>query len=118
MWNDPKVRALVSQAILIILVVWLGYEIVTNTLVNLEKQKIASGFDFLNTTASFGIIQTLVPYSEASSYGRVFVVGLLNTILIAFIGIILATIFGFLVGIMRLSSNWRSKYGRPSSNVA
>lgn len=106
MWNDPKVRALVSQAILIILVVWFGYEIVTNTLVNLEKQKIASGFDFLNTTASFGIIQTLVPYSEASSYGRVFVVGLLNTILIAFIGIILATIFGFLVGIMRLSSNW------------
>ncbi|MEM8687650.1 MAG: amino acid ABC transporter permease [Pseudomonadota bacterium] len=106
MWNDPRVRALVSQALLIILVVWFGYEIVTNTLVNLERQKIASGFGFLDTTASFGIIQTLVPYSEASSYGRVFVVGLLNTILIAFIGIILATIFGFLVGIMRLSSNW------------
>lgn len=106
LWNDPKVRALVSQAILVILVVWFGYEIVSNTLINLERQKIASGFDFLNTTASFGIIQTLVPYTEASSYGRVFIVGLLNTILIAIIGIVFATILGFIVGIMRLSSNW------------
>ncbi|MEM7426704.1 MAG: amino acid ABC transporter permease [Pseudomonadota bacterium] len=106
LWNDPKVRALVSQAILVILVVWFGYEIVNNTLVNLEKRKIASGFGFLNTTASFGIIQSLIPYSEASSYGRVFVVGLLNTILVGVIGIILATILGFVVGIMRLSKNW------------
>ncbi len=106
LWNDPKVRALVSQVLLIILVFWFGYEIVTNTLVNLERQKIASGFDFLNTTASFGIIQTLVPYTEASSYGRVFVVGLLNTILIGVIGIFFATILGFIVGIMRLSKNW------------
>ena len=106
LWNDPKVRALVSQAILIALVVWIGYEIVNNTLVNLEKRKIASGFDFLNTTASFGIIQSLIPYSEASSYGRVFLVGLLNTILVGVIGIILATVIGFVVGIMRLSNNW------------
>ncbi len=106
LWNDPNFRALISQAILIALVAWFGYEIVTNTLANLERQKIASGFDFLGTTASFGIIQTLVPYTESSSYGQVFIVGLLNTILIAFIGIILATIVGFIVGIMRLSSNW------------
>ncbi len=106
LWNDPKVRSLVSQALLVAAVVWCGYVIVTNTLINLEKQNIASGFGFLNTTASFGIIQTLVPYTEASSYGRVFLVGLLNTILIGFFGIILATILGFIVGIMRLSKNW------------
>ncbi|MCP5081634.1 MAG: amino acid ABC transporter permease [Alphaproteobacteria bacterium] len=106
LWNDPKVRALVSQAVLIGLVLWFGYEIVNNTFVNLEKRKIASGFGFLNTTASFGIIQTLVPYTEASSYGRVFFVGLLNTLLIGGIGIVVATMLGFLVGIMRLSKNW------------
>ena len=59
LWNDPNVRSLVSQALLVAAVVWCGYAIVTNTLVNLEKQNIASGFGFLNTTASFGIIQTL-----------------------------------------------------------
>lgn len=106
LWNDPNVRALVSQGILVLLVFWFAYEIVNNTFVNLEKRKIASGFDFLNTTASFGIIQTLVPYTEASSYGRVFIVGLLNTLLIGFIGIIFATILGFIVGVMRLSKNW------------
>ncbi len=106
LWNDPKVRALISQIILVALVVWFGYEIVNNTLVNLEKRKIASGFGFLNTTASFGIIQSLIPYSEASSYGRVFLVGLLNTILVGVIGILFATVLGFLVGIMRLSKNW------------
>ncbi len=106
LWNDPKVRALVSQAILVILVLWFGYEIVNNTFVNLEKQKIASGFGFLGTTASFGINQTLIEYSEASSYGRVFLVGLLNTILVGVIGIFFATILGFVVGIMRLSTNW------------
>src|SRR5690606_4840051 len=66
----------------------------------------ASGFGFLDTTAGFGIIQTLIPYEEASSYGRAFIVGLLNTLLVAFIGIIVATILGFVIGIMRLSRNW------------
>lgn len=80
--------------------------ILGNTIQNLIQQNIASGFGFLNTTASFGIIQTLIQYSEESSYGRAIVVGLLNTLFVAFIGIILATILGFLVGIMRLSKNW------------
>ncbi len=106
LWNDPNVRAYVSQAILVAVLVWFGYEIVTNAIRNLEEQKIASGFDFLSTTAGFGIIQKLIPYNEASSYGRAFMVGLLNTLMVSFIGIILATILGFVVGIMRLSKNW------------
>src|SRR5262249_59281741 len=61
---------------------------------------------FLENAAGFGINQTLIPYTEADSYGRVFVVGLLNTLLVAAIGIVLATILGFVVGISRLSSNW------------
>ncbi len=107
LWNNPKARALVSQVALIVLVAWGAYEIIDNTVHNLEKRKIASGFGFLSTTAGFGINQViLVAYSEASSYGKVFVVGALNTILVAFLGIIFATIVGFIVGIMRLSSNW------------
>ena len=105
-WNDPKVRSLISQALLIIAVGWLAYEMVTNTVINLEKQNIASGFGFLSTTAGFGIIQTVMPYSEESSYGTAFVVSLLNTIIVAVVGIVFATILGFVVGIARLSNNW------------
>jgi general L-amino acid transport system permease protein len=104
--NDPRVRSLFSQALLIAVVGWLVYEMVSNTITNLERQNIASGFGFLNTTAGFGIIQTLVPYAEDSSYGQAFLVSLLNTILIAAIGIVLTTMLGFLIGIMRLSKNW------------
>ena len=104
--NDPRVRSLFSQALLIAVVAWLVYEMVSNTITNLERQNIASGFNFLNTTAGFGIIQTMVPYAEDSSYGRAFLVSLLNTILIAAIGIVLTTMLGFLIGIMRLSKNW------------
>lgn len=103
---DPQVRAYGMQAFVVAIVVWLGWEAVSNTLSNLEKQNIASGFGFLDETAGFGIIQTLIPYSEQSSYGRVFFVGLLNTLLVAVIGIVLATVLGFLVGLGRLSKNW------------
>ena len=103
---DPKVRAIISQVLLILLIAWAGYEIVTNAVTNLAKQNIASGFGFLNNTAGFGIIQTLIPYSETSSYGRAFLVGLFNTLLVAAIGIVLATVVGFLLGVARLSKNF------------
>ena len=105
-FNDPTFRGLAFQLIAAILVIWLGYEIVTNTITNLKKQNVASGFDFLQSTAGFAIIQSLIPYSEESSYGRVFFVGLLNTLLVAIVGIILATALGFVLGVARLSSNW------------
>ena len=105
-WYNPRWRALLSQAILVIIVVWFGYEIISNTIHNIHRQNIASGFGFLHRTASFGVSQSLIPYSEDQSYGRVFVVGLLNTVLVSVIGIVLATLLGFVLGIMRLSKNW------------
>jgi general L-amino acid transport system permease protein len=84
------------------LVYWIG----SNTAANLAKQSTASGFDFLNYRAGFGISQTLIDYSEDSSYGRVLLVGLLNTLLVAVCSIFLATLLGFLIGIGRLSQNW------------
>ncbi len=105
-WNDPKVRSIFFQAVLLIAVVSFGMYIFGNTAANLEKQGIATGFSFLGTTAGFGIITHLIDYTEASTYGRAFVVGLLNTLILAFCGIVMATIIGVFVGISRLSKNW------------
>ncbi len=105
-WNDPTYRAIFFQILVLGAVFGFGYYIFSNTTANIEKQGIASGFGFLNSTAGFGIITHLVEYTEESSYGRAFLVGLLNTLLVSFIGIILATIIGLIVGIARLSSNW------------
>jgi general L-amino acid transport system permease protein len=106
MFNDPKIRSIVVQVLFIILLIWAGYEIATNTAANLAKLGKRIDFGFLRSTAGFDIIQTLISYSRESSYGRAILVGLLNTILVAALGIIFATIIGFIVGIMRLSSNW------------
>ena len=107
LWNNPRVRALLSQALLIAVLAWAFWTIFQNTVHNLEQRKIASGFGFLSTTAGFGINQVLfLEYTEASSYGKAFLAGLLNTLVLSFIGIIFATILGFIIGIMRLSHNW------------
>ena len=105
-YNDPKLRGLFYQILLLVVVLWLGYEFVLNARDNLRAAKIATGFGFLDNTAGFSINQTLIPYAESDTYAHVFVVGLLNTLLVAFLGIILATILGFVVGISRLSPNW------------
>jgi len=105
-WNDPKARGIFFQAVLIAVILYLIWALVDNTIRNLEARKIASGFGFLNTTASFGINQVLINYTEESSYGAAFIVGLLNTLLVAGVGVFLATLLGFAFGIMRLSKNW------------
>jgi general L-amino acid transport system permease protein len=105
-YNRPKIRAVFYQFVLLATVVWLGYEFALNAKANLDAQKIASGFGFLDNTAGFAVNQSLIPYNESDTYGRVFLVGLLNTLLVAGIGIVLATILGFFIGIARLSPNW------------
>ncbi|HLI99407.1 MAG TPA: ABC transporter permease subunit [Bradyrhizobium sp.] len=86
--------------------VWLGYEIFANVRANLASQHIAAGFGFLVNNAGFDVNQTLIPYSGSDSYTRVFFVGLLNTLLVAVIGIFFATLIGFAVALGRLSPNW------------
>jgi general L-amino acid transport system permease protein len=105
-YNRPKIRAVFYQFVLLAMVVWLGYEFALNAKANLDALKIASGFGFLDNTAGFAVNQSLIPYNESDTYGRVFLVGLLNTLLVAGIGIVLATILGFAIGIARLSRNW------------
>jgi len=105
-WLDPKKRALFYQVAMLCMVGLLAYYLVSNTLVNLKKQNIATGFSFLNKESSFEIGESLIPYSAASSYGRALLVGVLNTIKVAFIGIVITILLGTLVGIARLSTNF------------
>jgi general L-amino acid transport system permease protein len=104
--NHPTARALFYQLLLLIAVLWFGYQFALNARANLAALGITSGFGFLDTTAGFGVNQSLIPYNEADTYARVFVVGLLNTLLVAGVGIVLATVLGFCIGIARLSPNW------------
>jgi len=103
---NPKVRGIAYQAVLCAIILFLAWSAIHNAAENLARAKIASGFGFWDNTAGFDISQTLIEYQATSTYGRAFWVGLLNTLLVAGLGIVLATILGFLIGIARLSKNW------------
>jgi general L-amino acid transport system permease protein len=105
--RDPRILRILFQVLLCALVLVLIGFAVWNVADNLARAKIASGFGFWNDTAGFDIDQTLIAYSpQTSTYGRAFWVGLLNTLLVSALGIVFATILGFLIGIGRLSRNW------------
>jgi general L-amino acid transport system permease protein len=104
--NNPRARALFYQLVLLALILSLGFEFARNARANLAVQGIGSGFGFLANTAGFGVNQSLIPYIESDSYGRIFLVGLLNTLLVSGLGIVFATILGFFLGIARLSPSW------------
>ena len=104
--NDPFFRGIIYQAITALIVIGSIVWIVNNTAANLKAQNKTSGLDFLWKTAGFDISFSLFPFDRASFYWEAFLVGLTNTILVAVIGIIFATILGFAIGIARLSSNY------------
>ncbi|HHF2938721.1 amino acid ABC transporter permease [Vibrio diabolicus] len=103
---NPAFRSAIFQIIAIAALVFFFYTIINNALNNLDARGIATGFGFLNQEAGFGIGLTLIEYDETYSYGRTFIIGLLNTALVSVLGIILATVIGFSMGVARLSSNW------------
>jgi general L-amino acid transport system permease protein len=105
-WYDQRTRGILAQTLVMGLLGLLLYFVVTNTIQNLASRNIATGFWFLSQPAGFEIQMTLIPYSAESSHGRVFVVGLLNTLFISLLGCVFATILGFSLGVMRLSGNW------------
>lgn len=104
--NDAGNRALIFQAVLLVVVVAVGYYLFHNLQANLENQGISTGFRFLNEPAGFPILIHLIEYTEADTYGRAFVVALINTFVISLMGIVLATIIGVIMGLARLSQNW------------
>ena len=104
--RDPAKLAVLYQLLTLIGVGLLSYYLVHNTLANLERQSISTGFGFMEREASFEIGESLIKYSAADSYFRALTVGFLNTLVVAFIGIVLTVLLGTFLGISRLSSNW------------
>src|SRR5216684_4248700 len=105
-WRDERIRSIVFQAATVATVLALAAYLAGNAVENLHRQGIATGFGFLDREASFAINPTLIPFNPADSYARALLVGLLNTLLVAGLGIVFATMLGFVIGIARLSSNW------------
>ena len=105
-FSHPAVRAWLFQIIAIVAVVLIAVYLIHNTITNLNNRGITSGFAFLDRSAGFGIVQHLIDYQEGDTYGRVFVVGLLNTLLVSALCIVFASILGFFIGLARLSENW------------
>jgi len=104
--NDAGNRALIFQALLLAVVVFVGYYLFSNLQANLADQGISTGFEFLNQPAGFPVLIHLIEYTEANTYGRAFVVALINTVVISLLGIALATVIGVVMGLARLSNNW------------
>nr|VVV04366.1 putative glutamine ABC transporter permease protein GlnM [Aliivibrio wodanis] len=106
LFYNPTFRSILFQVLAVALLAFFFYSIIDNALSNLESRGIATGLSFLNQEAGFGIGLSLVEYDETHTYGRTFIVGLLNTALVSILGILFATVLGFTVGIARLSNNW------------
>ncbi|TWT13540.1 amino acid ABC transporter permease [Reyranella sp. CPCC 100927] len=105
-WNDPIIRGWFFQIVVIGAVTALTWYLVSNTIENLERQRIATGFAYLGRESGFEIGDTMIPYSPADTYARALFVGILNTLRVSVLGIVLATILGTLIGVGRLSPNW------------
>ena len=105
-WREPAKRALFLQGLLLVVVGAFVLWIANNVLANLARLDIASGYGFLDQRAGFGVPTSLIEYSPEASYLRAFSVGILNTLLISVLGIVAATLIGFVMGVARLSSNW------------
>ena len=107
LFYSPRFRGVLYQGILLVVIVVFFVALADNVIDNLARNRITSGFGFLRSTAGFDISQTLIEYSaQSATFARAFWVGLLNTLLVSVLGIVLATLLGFLIGIARLSSNW------------
>ncbi|MDF3828680.1 MULTISPECIES: amino acid ABC transporter permease [Pseudocitrobacter] len=105
-FSNPTVRAWLFQIIAVVTLVAIAIYLIHNTITNLNNRGITSGFAFLDRSAGFGIVQHLIDYQQGDTYGRVFLVGLLNTLLVSALCIVFASILGFFLGLARLSDNW------------
>ncbi len=107
LFYDPRLRGAIYQVVLVAVIAVLAAALVRNVAGNLARAQIASGFGFLDNTAGFDISQTLIEYSiSTSTYARAFLIGLLNTLLVSALGIVCATVLGFVIGTAQLSGNW------------
>ncbi len=105
-WRDERVLQWIAQIIFLVAVVGFLWYLYHNMITALAQRGLLPSFHFLSLTAGFDIGEHLIPYSRSSTYGRAFLVGILNTIEVSALGIVFATILGVILGVMRLSTNW------------
>lgn len=105
-WRDVRVLRIAAQVAVLLIVGVLVALMVRNLMTAMSERGLGFGFNFLNRSAGFDISESPIPYSSTDTYGKAFLVGLLNTLFVSAVGIVLATILGLLVGIARLSPNW------------
>jgi general L-amino acid transport system permease protein len=105
-WRDKRTRAVIIQVFAMAAIFAVGYWLISNAVGNLARLDKSFGFDFLFSPASYDVNQALIEYDSRMPHHRAALVGILNTALVAFCGIVLATILGFILGVLRLSSNW------------
>lgn len=104
--NDERNRSIFYQILVFGFIGWVIWYLFTNTSANLEARGMSSGFDFLGSTAGFSIAWSIIPYSPTDTYGYVYLVGIVNTLLVSLLAIALTTVLGFVIGVLRLSHNW------------
>jgi len=104
--NDERVRSVLYQVIVAIVVIVVARYLFINTSENLQARGMSAGFDFLSSTAGFSIAWSVLPYQAGDTYFHVYLVGIVNTLVVALVAIVFTTLIGFIVGIMRLSKNW------------
>ena len=104
--NDERNRSIFYQILAFGLIGWVCWYLFTNTSANLEARGMSSGFEFLGSTAGFSIAWSLIPYKPNDTYGYVYLVGIVNTLAVSLLAIVLTTILGFIIGVLRLSHNW------------
>lgn len=113
-WNDLGFRSVLYQIVAIAAVVLIGWYLVDNTLTNLAVRQINTGFGYLSQESSFAVSESVIAFAPSDTYGRALVVGLLNTLRVALVGIVLATIVGVLVGVAGCRATGWSPGWRPS----
>ena len=104
-WRSQAFRGVAYQVLALALLLAAGAYLMSNTLDNMRERGIQSGFDFIGEPAGFAIGESVIPFDAAESYGKAYLVGLSNTLRVALVGIVAATLLGTLVGIGRLSRN-------------
>jgi len=106
LWHSTGFRGIVYQVLLVVLVIAAFYYMFSNAQTAMEKRGISTGFDFLSEESGFAIGESVIPTSPEDTYLRAFVVAILNTLKVAAVSMVAATVIGILVGLGRLSSNW------------
>lgn len=106
-FHDERVRAIFYQIVTAVVIGWFFWYLISNTAHNLEMRGMNSGFDFLNVAAGFDPGFKLISYTPGiGTFGRIFLIGILNTLYVSFLAVIGCTALGFVIGVLRLSNNW------------